>query len=141
MVRTVDPVKLRCSHILYSFCKEDNLLATYTMPKYCFKRPRGLSKSDHDKDDSAESGAIETNKNKTVEEINSALRSIKTNLLTIATDIVLVIVTYSLHSDYHQCINIVRNSIFKTALPILTTAANFGTIQNVLKQFLESVKT
>ena len=71
------------------------------------------------------------------EERNSALRSIKTNLVVFATEIFVIFAIYSFKSDYQQCLNLISNAVFKTLLPILTTVANFGTVQAVLKKFVD----
>ena len=72
-----------------------------------------------------------------VEERNSALRSIKTNLVVFLTEIFIIFSVYSFKSDYQQCLNLIANAVFKTLLPILTTLANFGTVQAVLKKFVD----
>ena len=69
-----------------------------------------------------------------IEERNSALRALKTNILVFVTGMVVVTVTISIRTDYQQCITVISDASFKLLLPILTTTANFVTVQSLLKR-------
>ena len=68
------------------------------------------------------------------EEKSSALRALKTNILVFVAGMVVVSVTNSIRTDYQQCITVISDASFKLLLPILTTIANFVTVQSLLKR-------
>ena len=73
---------------------------------------------------------------KAEEEKNSALRSLKTNLIVFAIGVVTTFLVYSFPPEVQQCLNLVSTASLKTLFPVVTTIANFGNVQSVFKIFL-----
>ena len=76
---------------------------------------------------------------KVIQEQISALRSLKTNLVVFFVAMITGFVIYVFPLSYQEQLNLVLSSLQKLLFPILTTVANFGTIRNAIRLFLENV--
>ena len=70
-------------------------------------------------------------------EINAAVRSLKTNVLLIATLAVVFVLYFRVLNFTNKALML---SMYKSLAPILTAIANFGKIQNVLSSYLVNIK-
>jgi hypothetical protein len=73
-----------------------------------------------------------------VDQISSARRSLKTNLVLITLFILLFFFIFFIPN--RQFFSVFIYSVLKGVLPILTTIANFGTIRSVIRQYYHNFK-
>jgi len=79
-------------------------------------------------------------KNKTIAELSAAKRSLKTNLVLLSTFLVLTTIVIFVESSFRNYVSFVVFSVMKSAMPILVTVANFGTVKQVASQYWSNLK-
>ena len=82
-----------------------------------------------------ESKMAQMNEEKTREQISAAERSLKTNFVVAGVFCLLFGVLVLLSKTAKSYFSVMVFSLVKTALPVLTALANFGTVQSVLSQY------
>jgi hypothetical protein len=90
----------------------------------------------HEERSDIESNILVEQNARAFQELISALRSLKTNLLVFFVGMITGFIIYLLPVSYQEELNLSLSSVQKLIFPVLTTMANFGTIRSVCKEFL-----
>ncbi len=77
---------------------------------------------------------------KTSAQLAAAKRSLKTNLVLLSTFVVLITILIFVESSIPNYFTVIVFTLMKSAMPILTTMANFGTVKQVAGQYWNCLK-
>ena len=100
---------------------------------------RGVSRKPPVRNNGFFSSPEDQEKARTVEEKMSALRSLKTNLTVFAVGLGFAVFINLMPTAYQEPLDLLGTSLAKTAFPLLTSLASFGTVRSVGKAFFKSI--